>query len=284
VSPPVGPHAALLKSASDAAVKADGAKAQVESQRVRVQTLIRTGELSKADAATDAIKNEGEQANKLAMQATQQAQNVVAASDATLEEKATAAKIVEKAGTIKNETTNTIEKTDQQLSAAKDNSGCDGHTKWCLFGGALLGSYSLTMGVGDRAGQTGHRIVSLVVPAGGVRMVLSQYLSLDMGLYTAIISPQLQVNDVNTVGTGCSKHNGAFEDKLPCEGNAVLRPYGAALVALTVGTGSSALGVISLGLTFGFARTAQDPEAFLFYGLMLGTGGVYSTVPVGKGS
>lgn len=167
-----------------------------------------------------------------------------------------------------------------KVDEASAKAGCDGKSDWCGFGGGFLASYSATFGKGNRHGQTSHQIVQLFVPAIGLRRVLNQYLSLDFSAYTALVSPQFKVNSIDRTGSGCGTTDNAFEDALPCEGNAALRPYGALLAGVTVGTGSSSLGVITIGLTGGAARTTQDATAFFFWGIMVTTGGVYATVPI----
>ena len=169
-----------------------------------------------------------------------------------------------------------------KMASTETAIGCGGKSRYCLYGGALLASYSLTLGEGDRAGQTGHHIVSLVLPTAGFRFSWRQYVSFDLGVYSAIISPEFQANAIGSSGTGCAKKGGVFEDDLPCEGNALLRPYGAAVLGATINSGSSSLGVFMFGVTVGWARTAQDPNAFRFWGLMIGTGGVYMPVPLTK--
>lgn len=174
-------------------------------------------------------------------------------------------------------TTNSANDSAAKVKTAQSNSGCNGTSWVCFFGGALVGSYSLTIATSNaRSGDTSHQVVSVAVPTGGVRFAVSNRLSVDLGLYTAIISPQLKVNSLDRSGTGCSKASNRFNDLLPCEGNAVLRPYGALFGGITIGTGSSAIGIITLGLTGGLARTTQDAGAIWFSGLLLGTGGVYT--------
>ena len=182
---------------------------------------------------------------------------------------------VEKA---KIEAAHVSQKTAATVDDAKSRSGCDGTSRLCVFGGALVGSYSLVSGSGQRTGQTGHRIINLLVPSGGVRWARFEHLSIDLSFYTAIISPDFQTQVISSAGSGCSKTPSTFNDLLPCEGNTLLRPYGALLLGGTIGTGNSSIGVVTVGITGGIARTTQDATAFLFYGLMIGTAGVYSTV------
>ncbi len=170
------------------------------------------------------------------------------------------------------------QKTAEKVDSARSRSGCDGTSRLCVFGGALVGSYSLVSGSGQRTGQTGHRIINLLVPAGGVRWARFEHLSIDLSFYTAIVSPDFQTQLINSNGSGCSKTPSTFNDLLPCECNTLLRPYGALLLGGTIGTGNSSVGVVTVGVTAGIARTTQDATAFLFYGLMIGTAGVYSTV------
>src|SRR5262249_47323961 len=154
---------------------------------------------------------------------------------------------------------------------------CNGTSRFCFFGGALIGSYSLTIASADgRSGDTSHQVINVAVPTGGFRWAASQRFSVDLGLYTAIISPQFKVNTIDRSGSGCSRDPSRFNDLLPCEGNAVLRPYGAAFAGITLGTGSSSLGIITLGITGGVARTTQDASAVWFGGLLVGTGGIYT--------
>ncbi|HEX5098090.1 MAG TPA: hypothetical protein VFV94_01250, partial [Polyangiaceae bacterium] len=144
------------------------------------------------------------------------------------------------------------------VATAEGNAGCDAQYRFCVFAGAAAASYSLTLGNGRRQGETSHHIVSLVVPTLGVRYSASRFISLDLAAYTAIISPELQVNSTDRKGTSCSTTGGTFEDSLPCEGNAQLRPYLAGFLGGTVGTGNSSLGLVSAGFTAGVARTTQD--------------------------
>ncbi|MFO0738783.1 MAG: hypothetical protein U0270_22990 [Labilithrix sp.] len=120
------------------------------------------------------------------------------------------------------------------------------------------------------------------VPTIGFRKPLNSFISFDASLYTAIISPQFELAQKATSGGGCKAGGGKFEDTLPCEGNAELRPYIATLIGFTAGTGNSSLGIVTIGATAGVARTGQDPSGFAFYGLMVTTGGIFATLPIGK--
>jgi len=169
---------------------------------------------------------------------------------------------------------------EQQKADVEDaNKGCNG-AFMCLFAGAFLANYSLTsMWLSPRRGQSGHHIVALVVPTAGFRIAFHPNISFDASLYTAILSKDLQVNTIDGKNDGCRKGGGEFEDRLPCEGNAEARPYGAFNVGFTFG--SESLGLISPGLTFGIARTTQDPNAKPFIGFLLGLGQVFTTIKIG---
>jgi hypothetical protein len=277
-NPPPGDQAPDNQAAVKEAVDdVEELEKRIQQRSLRIKTLESAGEIARAGEAVDEQDNDLRELVERADEVTKQPPSApsVQGPKSKTEVASAAAKVAE----AKKSAKESVDKDRVEHTNREQKIGCNGRTV-CLFGGALLGSYSLTLGQGTRAGQTSHHIISLVVPAGGFRYVWNQYLNLDVGLYTAIISPQFEVNTVATSGTGCTKGGAAFEDKLPCEGNAPLRPYLAGLVALTIGTGSSTLGVISVGFTAGVARTNQDPTGFDFYGLFVGTGGVYGTVPL----
>ena len=276
------PHQPAVDAAARSAQESAVIRDQVEKGSEFVNGLLQAGDVDKAQAYITQEKASLKRLQELSTLVEQRDADVTgdpAASQAAKEKVTTARKSVKADSTIAQ---TKIKDTSQKLADTKDRIGCGGSVRWCLFGGTLLASYSLTGSGGDRDGQTGHRIVSVALPAAGGRWARWQHLSVDLTLYTAIISPQFQVNSVNDASMSCSMNGSAFEKNLPCEGNAVLRPYLAALLGVTIGTGSSALGVLTVGLTGGWARTTQDPNAFPFWGLMIGTGAVY--VPLTSGA
>jgi hypothetical protein len=237
---------------------------------VQIDTLLKAEDLKRAK---DAVEDQKATLDQLkAIDRTVKALKTAAPVDAAVSDAATKAEVA------LNAATSVSDATSAKVDTASDKSGCDGKSRVCLFGGALVGSYSLTAGTGDRKGQTGHHIISLLVPTGGLRVSIVEHVSVDVGFYTSIISPQFQTNSIDPSGSGCAKTSTKFTDLLPCEGNTALRPYGAMLLGPTIGTGNSSLGIITVGLTAGVARTTQDANAFWFTGLMIGTAGIYSTV------
>jgi hypothetical protein len=255
--------------AQAAAAEANHLLSEVMDEGIRAQEALKAKDLVRAKDSKDRQETAATQLANLKKQAS--------TDPSLLAAKAVASSAAEQA-------TDPTNQTGAQVDAATSNSGCDGASWICLFGGALVGSYTLTEGGGDRSGQTGHHIVNLLVPAGGLRFAVRANISIDLGLYTAIISPEFQPNGISTAGSGCSNPGNKFNDMLPCEGNTALRPYGALLLGGTVGTSNSSLGIVTAGFTAGVARTTQDANAFFFYGLMIGTGGIYTTVSLSKPS
>lgn len=248
---------------------AESLRSRIHDQTVRINTYLKSEDLKRAK---DAAEDQDADLNQLnAIDATAQKISTALPTPTT-------ALAAADTSAAKTDAASDVTKAKSQVDAATDRSGCDGKSRLCLFGGALVGSYSLTSGWGDRTGQTGHHIVSLLVPNGGVRLAVREHVSLDLGFYTSIISPQFQANTIDMSGSGCSKTASKFNDLLPCEGNTALRPYAAMLLGATIGTGNSSLGILTVGYTLGIARTTQDANAFWFHGVMIGTAGVYSTV------
>jgi hypothetical protein len=241
-----------------------------------VQAFLQSGDLSRAETVIKTQKATIDQLTAVAQEAKSHAADAPAADQATAQASAGGAQDALATATKTSATSA------QQFSTASGNAGCGGKSAFCLFGGAFLAGYSLTTGAGDRQGETGHHIVQLALPTAGIRYAALQYASLDLGFYTAIISPQFQVNQVNSSGSGCATKGGTFENSLPCEGDAPLRPYAALFLGATIGTGSSSLGLVSIGWTVGGARTDQDPNLFWFSGLMITTGGIFATAPLGN--
>ncbi len=249
--------------AQSAAAEANHLLSEVMDEGIRAQEALKAKDLARAKDSKDRQETAVRQLANLQTQA---------ATDPSL----LAAKTV--ADSAAQQAVTPAKQTGAAVDAATSKSGCDGASRFCLFGGALVGSYTLTEGKGDRSGQTGHHIVNLLVPTGGLRFAARANISIDLGLYTAIISPEFQPSGISTANSGCSNPGSKFNDLLPCEGNTALRPYGAFLLGGTVGTSNSSLGIVTAGFTAGIARTTQDANAFFFYGLMIGTGGVYTTV------
>ena len=173
----------------------------------------------------------------------------------------------------------TAEATTTTTTTAKPETPCaDGH-RFCLYGGAFLASFSITgmVGGGHSQGETSHRLLSVVVPVAGARLALGSQISLDLGAFTALISEQLKTDASDQPpNSGCSKNSSRFVSELPCEGNAVLRPYIATYLGLSVG--SDKFSALTFAVTMGYARTAHDPTARLFGGIMLGVGGLHGTI------
>jgi len=140
----------------------------------------------------------------------------------------------------------------------------------CLMGGLFVASASVTsMQSGAFSGQTSHSVISFSIPYGGIRLRTPSPFSLDAGVMTGIISKSVTVGAANTA---CRNNATEFESKLPCEGNALLYPYGALFLGPSIG--SAGFAALSSYVTLGWARTAVDPEPHLYFGFMLGTLGI----------
>lgn len=233
---------------------------------IRITSYLNSGDLKKAQAEAAAQKTTVE---KLTTVAT------IAAS--TGDEHQAEVQTIKTGG-------ETAQNADQAaVDKATGNAGCGGQSSLCIIGGTFLAGYSFTGGVGDRTGHTGHHVIQFVVPAVGLRYAWLENVSFDLTAYSAIISPQLSINQISTAGTGCSTKQSTFNDALPCEGDAALRPYIAGFLGVTVGSGGP-LGIVSVGVTAGIARTAQDGNVFGFAGLMVTALGVYGVFPLNKKS
>jgi hypothetical protein len=164
--------------------------------------------------------------------------------------------------------------------------GCARGANWCLYGGATLAAASLTdMAItSQHGGQTAHQIASLIVPTGGFRRVITDEVSVDLGLLTTLgtISSKLSTDispTATNLDTQCASPASNFVSKLPCEGNATLKPPLAAYAALSFVQGEN-LSAFSVGAMAGLARTDFDPEVHPFIGLFLGLGSAYVTFPL----
>jgi hypothetical protein len=131
----------------------------------------------------------------------------------------------------------------------------------------------------DRAGSTSHRLVGLALPMIGARYALDDYLGVDLMAYTALSSSQTQTLVTTSNVNGCSQSGNKFSTLLPCEGNATLSPVLAFAPTLTVTPGPN-FSAVSVGPTFGWARTNQDSAFHFFGGLMVTVGAAQLSVPV----
>lgn len=134
-------------------------------------------------------------------------------------------------------------------------------------------------------GQSRHRLASVAVPTVGVRLRLPypvvwyltkwkqlKFASLDLGVYSAFISPTVSEGGAAVKGSAepsCSKSNGEFETRLPCQGNASVSPYAAGYFGVTFG--KSGIGYVSLmPITVGVGQVGTEGSLRTFSGWTVG--------------
>jgi hypothetical protein len=159
--------------------------------------------------------------------------------------------------------------------------GCN-NSKWCFVGGALLASFSLTTMWRDdlHAGSTSRRMVAIAMPMVGMRWSpLGGAVSLDLLVYTALM-PTQTIGSAPANISGCHANGNTFESRLPCEGNATLTPVlGFFFPTLTVSPLTN-FSAVSVGPTYGLARTNQDSAFHAFVGLLVTVGSAQLAVDV----
>jgi len=125
------------------------------------------------------------------------------------------------------------------------------------------------------AGQTSQQLVSLAIPYVALRWATGDVLSLELGMLTSVFG-----KDVSLSGDGsssaCRKDAVTFERKLPCEGDAHLRPYGALFAGPSIA--NEDINYFSIYGVLGAARTEKDPTPGFFVGVMFGVLGVQKTI------
>jgi len=275
-----------MTEADTAIQRVDFLRDEIKKRTTTIQTVLELGDLSQAQSLGEqqqaAIKELEAETGKAKALIAARGRPQLGASDAGAAQAAETADS-QKVEDAAKQAKDSVDGAKVEIGKAVDAAGCLGKSL-CLFGGASLAGFSLTSANTHRSGQTGHRVIQLLVPTIGIRYAWLSHISLDLGIYTAIVSPQLELAQTDRTGSGCTRKPNAFEDALPCEGSANLRPYIAGLAGFTVGTGSSSMGILTIGVTGGLARTTQDPTAAPFGGLMVTTAGVYTTVPLAKRS
>ena len=147
--------------------------------------------------------------------------------------------------------------------------GAGGKRPGCFFYGVIVASGSLTtVSTGaQHGGVTAHTITAAAIPTLGYRLMLGHQgrFSADFGLLSMIVSKDL-VAAIDR--KGCNASNAAFEKLLPCAGNATTTPILGAFAGITAGT--SDVGIVSLMLTGGLARTTLDDSVHGYAGLTIG--------------
>ena len=274
------PHQPAVDAAARSAQESAVIRDQVEKGSEFVNGLLQAGDVDKAQAYITQEKASLKRLQELSTLVEQRDADVTgdpAASQAAKEKVTTARKSVKADSTIAQ---TKLKDTSQKLADTKDRIGCGGSVRWCLFGGTLLASYSLTGSGGDRDGQTGHRIVSVALPAAGGRWARWQHLSVDLTLYTAIISPQFQVNSVNDASMSCSMNGSAFKRIFPAKATPFFALSGSP--ARRHDRNRQQRPRRLDGRPHGWLGADHPgPECVPFWGLMIGTGAVYEPLTSG---
>ncbi len=133
-------------------------------------------------------------------------------------------------------------------------------------------------------GRTSRQLAAAAIPATAARVVpidSAPYVSIDLGVYSAFLSPRLETASTqssSTSKTSCSSTAGNFEKNLPCQANAPLNPYAAFYLGATFGKEN--VGYVSfLPITLGLGTVGDSKKMTSFYGWTLGMVQLNGTLP-----
>jgi len=143
--------------------------------------------------------------------------------------------------------------------------------KVCLTYGVFASAISaITFLDGAPNGMKGGRLLSVLVPYAGVRIVpwyRIPYLSIDLIIYSAYITSG--TIDNKPASTSCGGGTNELLKTLPCEVNPTIRPYAAVLAGITLGKEN--VGYLTLApATFGWAAVGSQ-GTHPYFGLLAGT-------------
>jgi hypothetical protein len=99
-----------------------------------------------------------------------------------------------------------------------------------------------------------------------------------LGTISSKLSTDISTTSTN-LDSACATQASGFVSRLPCEGNATLKPPLATYAAFSFIQGEN-LNAFSVGLTAGLAHTTLDPEVHPFVGIFIGVGSAYVTFPL----
>jgi hypothetical protein len=118
---------------------------------------------------------------------------------------------------------------------------------------------------------TQNHLLSVAVPSAAFRLVIipQGWLSFDIGLSSAFLTQSLAYGAPSTSKTACTVGANVFENKLPCEANAVVYPYMAGYAGFTAG--KSGIGFITIApITAGMAQVGSDTTLRFYIGFSVG--------------
>lgn len=243
----------------------DAAQSVLDAQRSRLESL---------QTALEALPESGSDDARTKLAASKkEVEVVVAESEQALKDAQTRLQSTQVAATV------AVQSHREAIAReSKDGCGVSGNRSFCLMAGlfAATGSVAAFQVPNAFRGQTSQQLVSFAIPFAGARWSFGKVLALDVGLLTSVFNKEISLASGNTRSSACRVQSTTFERYLPCEGDAVIRPYGALFVGPSLG--SNDVTWISLYVVTGWARTAQDPTANYFVGLMLGALGVQKVV------
>jgi hypothetical protein len=128
--------------------------------------------------------------------------------------------------------------------------------------------------IGVAMPMVGLRYVPSWIPSAGT-------VSFDFLAYTGLLPTQsLESGPANV--QGCHVGGNTFESLLPCEGNATISPQlGFMFPAVTVSPTPN-FSAVTIGMTYGWARTNQDSSFNPFVGLIVTVGAAQLSVGLGS--
>ena len=244
----------------------DAAQQVLDVNRERLQSVQRVLAALPADAAPAATKKALQDEQQTVSAALEDSQKSLDAAQTRLQASQVAAMVASQ---------------DHQEALArqtKDSCGETGNHSFCLMAGlfAATGSVAAFQVPTAFRGQTSQQLVSVAIPFVGARWSLGKVVALDLGLLTSVFNKEISLTTGNTTSLACHVQSTTFERHLPCEGDAVIRPYGALFVGPSLGNNDVTW--LSFYLVTGWARTAQDPTANYFFGLMFGAAGIHKVI------
>jgi hypothetical protein len=164
------------------------------------------------------------------------------------------------------------EQADLRDSAPNSMCGPDSNglpQKMCGIYGVSAAALSYLWTLNGSTGSGGRRLASVGVPAGALRITLTNWAAVDIGGYSAFITKSLASAVPNVSKISCSKNPTDYENRLPCEASNEMYAYFGVYGGITVGR--KGVGFVTLTpITFGIAQLGTRTTLVPYVGLSVG--------------